>query len=295
MNHKRWNLLPRIPGQLLTKTPDLSPLLAQLAFNRGLSDLSQLEPFLAADERLTADPFLLPDMHQAVGRIYRALLSGESIAVYGDFDADGITATALLIQGLGVLEGRIVPYIPSRLGEGHGLRDNVLRQLREEGVSLVITVDCGVTGLSEVQKARRMGLDVVITDHHTPLDEVPPAVAVVDPKLPGSKYPFSELAGVGVAYKLLEALLSSVGKQSHLDGLLDLVLVHAASPPKIVTLVPRILSGRHTSHPAVSMFSAASVRIESDPPMWINLDGDTWRAGDSSFQIVPAAIRVAVP
>jgi len=197
--------------------------MAQLAFNRGLADLSQLEPFLAADERLTADPFLLPDMQQAVGRVYRALLSGENIAVYGDFDADGITATALLVQGLGFLGARTIPYIPSRLGEGHGLRANVLRQLHDEGVSLVITVDCGVTGLSEVQKARRMGLDVVITDHHTPLDEVPPAAAVVNPKLPGSSYPFSELAGVGVAYKLLEALLRSIGKERHLEGLLDLV------------------------------------------------------------------------
>ncbi|HEY33261.1 MAG TPA: single-stranded-DNA-specific exonuclease RecJ [Dehalococcoidia bacterium] len=223
MNRKRWNLLPRIPGQILTRASDLSPLMAQLAFNRGLADLSQLEPFLAADERLTADPFLLPDMQQAVGRVYRALLSGENIAVYGDFDADGITATALLVQGLGFLGARTIPYIPSRLGEGHGLRANVLRQLHDEGVSLVITVDCGVTGLSEVQKARRMGLDVVITDHHTPLDEVPPAAAVVNPKLPGSSYPFSELAGVGVAYKLLEALLRSIGKERHLEGLLDLV------------------------------------------------------------------------
>ena len=223
MDRKRWNLLPRIPDQLLSRIPGLSPLIAQLAFNRGLADPSQLEPFLAADERLSADPFLLPDMHQAVSRIYRALLSGESIAVYGDFDADGITATALLVQGLGLLEGRVVPYIPSRLREGHGLRTGVLRQLRDEGVSLIITVDCGVTGVAEVQKANRTGLDIVITDHHTPLDEVPPAVAVVDPKLPGSKYPFSELAGVGVAYKLLQALLRSVGQERYIEGLLDLV------------------------------------------------------------------------
>jgi single-stranded-DNA-specific exonuclease len=223
LERKRWNLLPRIPDQLLSKVPGLTPLMAQLAFNRGLADPSQLETFLAADERLSADPFLLPDMHQAVARLYRALLSGEQIAVYGDFDADGITATALLVQGLGFLGGRVVPYIPSRLGEGHGLRTGVLRQLREQGISLVVTVDCGVTGIAEVQKAHRTGLDVVITDHHTPLDEVPPAVAVVDPKMPGSQYPFLELAGVGVAYKLLEALLHNVGQERYLDSLLDLV------------------------------------------------------------------------
>ncbi len=185
--------------------------MAQLACNRGLSDPSQLETFLAADERLAADPFLLPDMHQAVARVYRALLSGEKIAIYGDFDTDGITATALLVQGLGILNGNTIPYMPSRVGEGHGLKTPVLERLHREGISLVVSVDCGITGLVPVKKARRMGLDVVITDHHTPPDEVPPAVAVVDPKLPGSAYPFSELAGVGVAYKLLWGLGRALG------------------------------------------------------------------------------------
>jgi len=179
--------------------------------------------FLAGDERLAGDPFMLPDMHQAVARVYRALLSGEKIAIYGDFDTDGITATALLVQGLSALGGNVVPYIPSRLGEGHGLKIGVLERLHQDGVSLVVSVDCGITGLAPVKKARRMGLDVVITDHHTPPDEVPPAVAVVDPKLPGSEYPFSELAGVGVAYKLLQAILLSLGQEQHLDGLMDLV------------------------------------------------------------------------
>ncbi|HEY42141.1 MAG TPA: single-stranded-DNA-specific exonuclease RecJ [Dehalococcoidia bacterium] len=252
MNGKRWNLLPRIPDQLLSRVPGLSPLMAQLAFNRGLADPSQLEPFLAADERLSADPFLLPDMHQAVSRVYRALLSGENIAVYGDFDADGITATALLVQGLGFLEGRPIPYIPSRLGEGHGLRTGVLRQLREQGISLVITVDCGVTGVVEVQQARRTGLDIVITDHHTPLDEVPPAVAVVDPKLPGSKYPFSELAGVGVAYKLLQALLRSVGQERYLDSLLDLVALGT-----VADMTPLLSENRYLVKRGLEMLNAA--------------------------------------
>ena len=223
MNHKRWNVLPRIPVDRLVKSSGVPPLMAQLASNRGLSEPSQLETFLAGDERLAGDPFLLPDMHQAVSRLYRALLSGEKIAIYGDFDTDGITATALLVQGLSALGGNVVPYIPSRLGEGHGLKIGVLERLHQDGVSLVISVDCGITGLAPVKKARRMGLDVVITDHHTPPDEIPPAVAVVDPKLPGSAYPFSELAGVGVAYKLLQALLLSLGQERHLDELMDLV------------------------------------------------------------------------
>jgi len=162
-------------------------------------------------------------MHQAVARIYRALLSGEKIAIYGDFDADGITATALLIQGLSTLGGKVIPYIPHRLTEGYGLKKAALENLYQQGISLVITVDCGITSLPEVKKAQGMGLDIIITDHHTPLPEIPPAIAIVNPKLPNSTYPFSELAGVGVALKLLQALFQSIGKEKHLDKLMDLV------------------------------------------------------------------------
>ena len=212
MNHCRWNLLPSVPDKYLVTTSGFSPLMSQLLYNRGLTELSQLESFLAADSRLSGNPFLLPDMHRAVARIYQALLSGENIAIYGDFDADGITATALLVQGLTVLGGKTIPYIPHRLTEGYGLKTAALENLYRQGVSLVISVDCGITALPEVKKAKRMGLDVVITDHHTPLPEIPPAVAVVNPKLPDSNYTFSELSGVGVALKLLQALFQSIGK-----------------------------------------------------------------------------------
>jgi len=162
-------------------------------------------------------------MHQAVARVYRALLSGENVAIYGDFDADGITGTALLVQGLTALGGKATPYIPHRLNEGHGLRTAALEDLYQQGISLIITVDCGITGLTETKRAKRRGLDIIITDHHTPLEEVPPAVAVVDPKLPHSNYPFSELAGVGVALKLLEALFQGIGQEQQLEKLIDLV------------------------------------------------------------------------
>jgi len=223
LNHSRWHLLPKIPDKLLTNISGLPPLIAQLIFNRGLADPSQLESFIAADKRLSGDPFLLSDMHQAVARIYQALLSGENIAIYGDFDADGITATAIMVKGLSILEGKPVPYIPHRLTEGHGLKAAALQKLYQQGASLVVTVDCGITGLTEIQKVRKLGLDIVITDHHTPPAELPPAIAVVNPKLPDSKYPFSELAGVGVAFKLLQALFQSIGKEKQIDGLIDLV------------------------------------------------------------------------
>ena len=201
------------------------PLVAQLLYNRGLSDPSKFDLFLAGDERLSNSPFLLPDMHQATTRIYQALLSGENIAVYGDFDADGITATALLVKGLSVLGGNAIPYIPHRLTEGYGLKTAALENLRQQGVSLVISVDCGITAIPEVKKAKRLGMDIIITDHHTPLPEVPPARAIVNPKLSGSTYPFTELTGAGVAYKLTQALFEGMGKEEQAHELVDLAAI----------------------------------------------------------------------
>jgi single-stranded-DNA-specific exonuclease len=198
-------------------------LITQILFNRGLADAAQVEPFLSVDKRLSPDPFLLPDMELAVTRIYRAVLGGEKIAVYGDFDADGITSTALLVQGLRTFNVQAIPYIPHRINEGHGLKIAALEALKKEGVSLIITVDCGITGVNPVKKAKRLGIDVIITDHHTPTEEIPPAFAVVNPKIKTSRYPFVELAGVGVAYKLLQALLKGVNKESQLEGIADLV------------------------------------------------------------------------
>jgi len=165
----------------------------------------------------------MPNIHRAVARVYQALLSGEKIAVYGDYDVDGITGTALLVQGLSSLGGDATPYIPHRLTEGYGLRTATLENLQKQGISLVITVDCGITAVPEVEKAQKRGLDIVITDHHTPLPEIPPAVAAVDPKLPDSAYPFTELSGVGVALKLIQALFGSMGKEKQADELMDLV------------------------------------------------------------------------
>jgi len=223
LNHSRWNLLPPVPDKHLAKHPSFPPLIVQILYNRGLTEPSQLQSFITGDKSLANDPFLLPDMHQAVARIYQALLSDEKIAIYGDFDADGITATALLVQGLSALGGKAIPYIPHRLTEGYGLRKAALENLHQQGISLVITADCGITSLPEVKKARKMGLNIIITDHHTPLPEIPPAIAIVNPKLTNSNYPFSELTGVGVALKLLQALFQSIGKETQLDKLMDLV------------------------------------------------------------------------
>jgi len=216
------------------------PLISQLLFNRGIAEPAQSELFVSGDKRLSGDPFLLPDMHQAIARIYQSLLSGENIVIYGDFDVDGISATALLVQGLSILGGKATPYIPHRMTEGYGLKTAALENLHRQGNSLVITVDCGITALPEAKRAKQMGLDIIITDHHTALPEIPPAVAAVSPKLPNSNYPFSELSGAGVALKLLQALFQSIGKEEHLDKLIDL-----AALGTIADMVPLLGENRY--------------------------------------------------
>jgi len=221
LSRTQWKLLT--PAEPPTDISGVHPLLAQLLFNRGISELSQIELFLNADSRLETDPFLLPDIHQAINRTYQALLSGEEIAIYGDFDADGITATALLVQGLSALGGKVIPYIPHRYREGYGLQVAALEKLRKRGISLIITVDTGITNITEIQKALKMGMDIIVTDHHLPLVSLPPALAVVDPKRSDSACQSTEFAGVGVAFKFLQALLKGTGKEELLNGLLDLV------------------------------------------------------------------------
>ena len=198
MNHTHWHLLPKVPESV--KIPDIHPLLLQLLYNRGVTTSEKIEVFLANDKRAESDPFLIPDMSLAVLRTHRALLSAEKIAIYGDFDADGITATALLVQGLSSLGADVIPYIPNRASEGYGLSVAALDRLRSEGVSLVITCDTGVTAFPEAERAKKMGMDIVVTDHHVPMDSLPQAFAVVDPKRRDSNYPMSDIAGVGVAY-----------------------------------------------------------------------------------------------
>ena len=223
MTQQRWHVCPPVPPDLSSQLPGFDPLLVQLLYNRGITEPAGFEPFIAGDERLANDPLLLPDIDKAVARINRALRGDELIAVFGDFDADGITSAALLVQGIGQLGGKAISYIPHRLNEGHGLNDSALEHLRLEGASLVITVDCGITGAKEVERGRDLGIDIVVTDHHVPSDTIPDALAVIDPKLPDSEYPFSELAGVGVAVKLLQALFRAANRGAEADEFLDLV------------------------------------------------------------------------
>ncbi len=229
----RWRILPPVPGDYLNSS-GVSPLVAQLLYNRGVKP-GDIDAFLSADQRLEGNPFLLPDISEAVSRVYKAALGREKIAVYGDFDVDGVTAIVILVEGLSRLGAEVVPYIPDRISEGHGLKTLALEKLRAQGVSLVITADCGVTDLKEAKQAQGMGMDMVITDHHTPLEHLPRAVAVVDPKRKDSVYPYPELAGAGVAFKFLQALFHKDSREKWLARLMDLVVL--ATVTDLVTLV----------------------------------------------------------
>jgi len=222
-----------VPDEYLNAS-DFSPLVAQLLYNRGVKP-EEIDPFLSADRRLEGNPFLLPDISQAVSRVYKAVLAREKIAVYGDFDVDGVTAIVILVEGLSRLGAEVITYIPDRVNEGHGLKISALEKLQAQGASLVITVDCGVTDLTEVKQAREMGMDMIITDHHIPLGSLPRAVAVIDPKRKDSMYPYPDLAGAGVAFKFLQALFHKDSREKWLAGLMELVVL--ATVTDLVTLV----------------------------------------------------------
>ena len=244
--------MPPAPGEYFAGATEYSSLLAQLLYNRGLNDPSKMELFLAGDERLSLDPMLLPDMHNAISRIYRALLSAAKIAVYGDFDVDGVTSTALMVQSLASLGGVVMPYIPHRVTEGHGLRSSAIDELHELGVSLIVTVDCGITDVEEVKYANKLGMTVVITDHHTPPAIIPPAAAIVDPKLEASEYPFNELAGVGVAYKVMQALMDSLGREEHIENQMDLVAIGT-----VADMVPLVAENRYLVKQGLKVLNAS--------------------------------------
>ncbi len=203
---KRWQIQPRVASLVVARFPQLHPLLVQILYNRGISTPEQAEQFLAP-EAFVGNPFQLRGMSQTVDRLRRAVRAGEPMAVYGDFDADGVTATALLVQALASLGARVKPYIPHRIDEGYGLNVEALTQLHAQGVRVVITVDCGVRSLDEIAFGKQIGLDMIVTDHHAPGDELPDAFSVINPKQPLCKYPSKELSGAGIAFKLAQALL----------------------------------------------------------------------------------------
>ena len=224
MLRKRWIVPPVISSDADRNLFAFHPVLRQLLFNRGISSDSEARHFLAAEVDFDTDPYQLVGMEATVDRLCDAIDHKETIAVYGDYDVDGVTATALLVQFLQFLGATVHPYIPNRFDEGYGLNREALDSLKADGVGLVVTVDCGIRSPDEALYARKIGLDLIITDHHHPLDgSVPPAFAVICPKQALDSYPDKNLAGVGIAYKIAQALASKRHVLPSTQQLLDLV------------------------------------------------------------------------
>ena len=206
MRYKQWKIAhPSPEGRAQLERAGIPSLLACVLSARGVTEPEQAWKLLTPGEEPLLDPMLLKDMDRAVLRVGRALKTGELMAVYGDYDVDGITSTCLLTDCLTRLGGRVRSYIPDRLEEGYGLNEEAVLHLAQQGITLIITVDCGITAAREVEFARELGIDVVITDHHECKQAIPEAAAVVDPHRPDCPYPFKGLAGVGVALKLAMA------------------------------------------------------------------------------------------
>ena len=229
-HNKRWVIAKTITQQASEALAVVPPILRQVLFNRGIGTEDEARAFVAAKTLADTNPFQMIGMQAAVDRINFALEHHEPIAVYGDYDVDGVTATALLVEALQKFGADVRGYIPNRFEEGYGLNKDALDSLKADGVRLVITVDCGIRSPDESLHARTIGLDLIISDHHHPDGEnLPPAFAVINPKQHGDPYPDKDLAGVGIAYKIVEALTMDDGRQTMVNGqwsiveLLDLV------------------------------------------------------------------------
>ena len=190
---------------------NISNLLAKILINREVIEDEQIKVFLNPTRNDFYDPFLMPDMEIAVDRIIKAIENKEKVIIYGDYDVDGITSTTVLKQFLAERGLDAGYYIPNRLEEGYGLNKQAIEEIIKEKYTLMITVDCGISGVAEVEYCNELGIDTIITDHHEQLEELPKALAIIDAKRKDNKYPFRGLAGCGVVFKLIQAISIKLG------------------------------------------------------------------------------------
>ncbi len=242
---KRWQVLAPPPPEFLARFSELGPVLGQILYHRALTDGAAIEAFLRGTTRVK-NPYTLKGLPEAVTRIRRGLRQGEKMAVYGDFDADGVTSTTLLVQTLRAVGAQVEPYIPHRVDEGYGLNNHALTHLGERGCTLVITVDCGIRSVQEAQHARQIGIDLIITDHHHLGPELPAAYAIVNPRQPDCRYGYTGLAGVGVAYRLAQGILRAVTNGDHrsTSGLEETDLLDLVTLGTVADIVPLTAENR---------------------------------------------------
>ncbi len=244
---------PRV--EALASAVGIDPVVARLLCLRGLGDPAEAERFLHPSLDHLHDPFRLTDLPRAVERLERAIAAGERIAIHGDYDVDGITSTVILRRALELLGGQVVHFIPERLRDGYGLQPAAIERLHADGVHVIVSVDCGIRGMEAADTARALGVDLVITDHHEPDGQLPSAFAIVNPKRADCSYPDKNLAGVGVALKLVQALCARAGKDRWLPAFVKVAAIGTLAD--VVPLVGEnrviarlgldgLSSGRHT-------------------------------------------------
>lgn len=216
LTNKQWNLPPPAPQDFIAQMAHLKahPIVAQILYRRGFTDPAQAAELFTTYNK-DDNPFGLKGMTEAVYRLRMAIRNREPIAIYGDFDCDGVCSTVLLTQALQKLGATVRPYIPSRVDEGYGLNSPALKMLADEGVKVVVTVDCGIRSVQEVIDGNSYGLDMIISDHHSIGPEIPPALAVINPKQVDCTYPEKMLAGVGLAYKIAQAMYMEAHRRGY--------------------------------------------------------------------------------
>src|SRR5438132_4532041 len=223
----RWEATPcdEAATDALAAALRIAPPIARLLCQRGLGDPEEAQRFLNPSLEHLHDPLRLADMRVAVDRILRAIARRERVAIHGDYDVDGVTSTVILRRALELLGADVVHFIPERLKDGYGLQPAAIDRLHADGVALVVSVDCGIRGGDAARRARELGLDLIITDHHEPDADLPPAFAVINPKRHDCSYPDKYLAGVGVALKLVQALCRRAGRESWLPGFIKVAAI----------------------------------------------------------------------
>ncbi|MFQ5913997.1 MAG: single-stranded-DNA-specific exonuclease RecJ [Nitrospinota bacterium] len=292
----RWRLASPAPQEAkdLARALNLPPLVGGLLWNRGLSQLEAARNFLRASIEDLHDPFLMKDMDRAVDRVARALAEGERIIVFGDYDADGLCATALLVHFFRELGREVETYIPDRLREGFGVSAGAVAGLGVKGRGLLVTVDTGITNTAEVEAAQAIGLDVIITDHHQPPEKMPPALAILNPHRPGCGYPDKGLCGSAIVFKFLTALrrrLRDTGGKGGFPILrryLDLVALATVADVADVQGENRTLLRHGLRELAASARPGlqALIRFAGTSPE-ITAEGNTLAYGQVAFQLAP--------
>jgi len=292
----RWESLS-CDGAAVTRLSEaigVSPVVAKLLCQRGLDDPDLAARFLNPSLDHLHDPFALADMGAAVDRILAGIARKERIAIHGDYDVDGITSTVIVRRALELLGADVVHFIPERLKDGYGLQPAAIERLHADGVALIISVDCGIRGADAARKARELGVDLIITDHHEPDVELPPAFAVINPKRRDCSYPDKYLAGVGVALKLVQALCRRSDRESWLPG-----FIKVAAIGTLADVVPLVGENRVIAKVGLDLLTRGPHKVGLRALLDVSgLTGKTIDSYHISFQLAPrvnAAGRMSTP